>query len=497
MAKSDLNLDFTGERFIPGLLGGIEAEHVHRYFLTRQIANGCDVLDIACGEGYGSYILAEVARSVVGVDIAEEVVTHALEKYQAPNLRFLRGSCAQIPVESGSVDLVVSFETIEHHDQHEAMMQEIRRVLRPEGILLISSPNRPEYNKTLPEPNEYHVKELDFDEFACLVKRYFPATRFYAQRVLNGSMLSPWGHAESGLSNYSGSDPIECSDGLRNPIYFLALAGLRDLPTLGNSVFECSSPHSSPKDIPRFLEARLYPTEYVDGVHRFCGEERAFGLVYEPDSTVKSLELTLPPDLQLLSGLRLDIANGPAVIDLHTLSLHQANGELIWLWDGDCAAFINKCGIFCLDDSNGTTLLCVDGDPRLDLDIPVKLLNKAHSGAFLRLTFTPKSLLPELPPIIQKLLHVKSLSSVESDSKNFSEVGAAANDTDIPFHIPLLAKSLELFHSLLSQSLQRKDQLLVQQQRQLHQMRDELLRAEAQLDLLKDVMLGSREEDRL
>lgn len=498
MTKSDLSLNFTGERFIPGLLGGIEAEHVHRYVLARQIATGCDVLDIACGEGYGSFILAEVARSVVGVDIADEAVNHAIEKYQASNLRFLKGNCAQIPVVSASIDLVVSFETIEHHDQHEAMMLEIRRVLRPNGILLISSPNRPEYDKTLSEPNEYHVKELDFDEFAYLLKRYFPQTRFYAQRVLSGSLLSPLGHTEAGLSNYSGSDRIEYCDGLSKPIYFLAVAGLRDLPTLGNSVYECSSTESDSKETSVFLEARVYPTEYVDGVHHFGGEERAFGLVYELDAEPKSLELTLPLDLKLLSGLRLDVANGPAVIDLHNLSLHLANGELIWLWDGDCTSFINSVGVFFLKDVNGTSLLCVDGDPRFDLEIPIHLLEKVRGGAFLQLTLTPKRLLHELPRLIPKLLQQVMFEKAEADSKDHAHLNRVdASLSSNSFPIPQLAKNLESIYSLLSQSLHRKDQLLEQQQRQLFQMRNELLRAEAQLDLLKDVMLGGREEDRL
>jgi SAM-dependent methyltransferase len=471
MTKSDLSLNFTGERFIPGLLGGIEAEHVHRYVLARMIANGCDVLDIACGEGYGSSILAEVARSVVGVDIADEAVNHAIEKYQEPNLRFLKGNCAQIPVVSASIDLVVSFETIEHHDQHEAMMLEIRRVLRPDGILLISSPNRPEYDKTLSELNEYHVKELDFDEFAYLLKNYFPQTRFYAQRVLSGSLLSPLGHTEAGFSNYSGSE--EYYDGLSKPIYFLAVAGLRDLPTLGNSVYECSSTESDSKEIPVFLEARVYPTEFVDGVHHFGGEERSFGLVYELDAKEKSLELTLPLDLKLMSGLRLDVANGPAVIDLHNLSLHQENGELIWLWDGDCTSFINRAGVFCIKDVNGTTLFCVDGDPRFDLGIPIHLLEKVRRGAFLRLTLTPKRLLHELPRLIPKLLQQVMFEKAEADSKDH-------------VHLNLVDASLSS-NSFPTQSLQRKDQLLEQQQ--LFQMRKELLHAQAQLDLIKDLWL--------
>lgn len=103
----------------------------HRYLRPVTYANGKDVLDIACGEGYGSSMLADVAKSVIGVDIAEEAIAHASTQYAASNLAFRQGNAAEIPLEDASVDLVVSFETIEHHDRHEDMLREIKRVLRP------------------------------------------------------------------------------------------------------------------------------------------------------------------------------------------------------------------------------------------------------------------------------------------------------------------------------------------------------------------------------
>ena len=120
--------------------GDIELEHLHRYAIARDLAYGKDVLDIACGEGYGSELLATVARKVTGVDISEEAIAHAARKYVRPNIAFAVGSCACIPLAEANVDLVVSFETIEHHDRHLEMMQEIGRVLRPTGVLIISSP---------------------------------------------------------------------------------------------------------------------------------------------------------------------------------------------------------------------------------------------------------------------------------------------------------------------------------------------------------------------
>ena len=152
-------LPWTGERYLPEITGDIELEHLHRYAIARDLAYGKDVLDIACGEGYGSELLATVARKVTGVDISEETIAHAARKYVRPNIAFAVGSCACIPLADASVDLVVSFETIEHHDRHLEMMQEIRRVLRPAGVLIISSPDKHEYSDVPDYKNEYHVKD--------------------------------------------------------------------------------------------------------------------------------------------------------------------------------------------------------------------------------------------------------------------------------------------------------------------------------------------------
>ena len=90
--------------------------------------------------------MAGVAAHVVGVDIVPEVLEHARRRYRRPHLRFVAGSCTAIPLASQCVDVVVSFETLEHHDQHDAMMREVKRVLTPGGLLIISSPDRREYS---------------------------------------------------------------------------------------------------------------------------------------------------------------------------------------------------------------------------------------------------------------------------------------------------------------------------------------------------------------
>ena len=135
---------YTGERLETHESGQGMLEHLHRYGVALEFCRHKDVLDIASGEGYGSNLLAKVARNITGVDISADTVREASEKYatRQKNLQFIEGSAAAIPAKAASFDVVVSFETIEHHDKHEEMMAEIKRVLRPGGMLIISSPDK-------------------------------------------------------------------------------------------------------------------------------------------------------------------------------------------------------------------------------------------------------------------------------------------------------------------------------------------------------------------
>src|ERR1700722_15129763 len=97
-------LPWTGERLVPSLNGDIVLEHLHRYAFAADLVAGKDVLDIACGEGYGSNLLAARARSVIGVDISEETIGHAQSNYVRDNLTFRPGSCLAIPTPDQSAD---------------------------------------------------------------------------------------------------------------------------------------------------------------------------------------------------------------------------------------------------------------------------------------------------------------------------------------------------------------------------------------------------------
>lgn len=192
MSSMPAELEFTGERFVPGVPGEIVYEHVHRYAFARRFAGGGRVLDAACGEGYGSALLAEVAGEVTGVDLDPATIQHARNKYAAArNLRFAEGSTAALPLPAGSVDLVVSFETVEHlpATDQPAMFAEFARVLAPDGLLLVSSPNRTEYTDRRAYRNPFHLHELDREELARLLAERFKASRWFRQRIWLGSML--------------------------------------------------------------------------------------------------------------------------------------------------------------------------------------------------------------------------------------------------------------------------------------------------------------------
>ena len=233
-------MQFTGERFIPTEQGRIRLEHYHRYAMVLNIVAEKDVLDLACGEGYGSSLIANVARSVTGADISDEAIQHASETYKKSNLKFRQGNATTLDFPDASFDVVVSFETIEHLAEQAKMIAEIRRVLRPDGALVISSPNRPVYSEESGEHNEFHIKELDFNEFDDLLKAQFPYVRYYGQRLLMGSVIQSFNGGQSTYRVWhdDGANLIPQSGTLHDPIYFIAIAGANDsfLPGIDPSI---------------------------------------------------------------------------------------------------------------------------------------------------------------------------------------------------------------------------------------------------------------------
>ena len=188
-------LEFTGERFTPECVREIRHEHVHRYAFAREFVGGLRVLDAACGEGYGAAMLAARAAAVVGVDLAPEAVAHAAQRYRADNLEFRQADCTALPFGDDTFDCIVSFETLEHLGDQRGLLGEFRRVLRPEGFLLISTPDKAVYTDRLRNENEFHVAELYRGEFEALLGEFFPATRLWGHKLMFHSAI--WSLADA------------------------------------------------------------------------------------------------------------------------------------------------------------------------------------------------------------------------------------------------------------------------------------------------------------
>lgn len=237
-------LAFDGERFTPECLREIWYEHWHRYVFATEFVRDRTVLDLACGEGYGSDLLAQTASSVVGVDVSEAAIAHARRRYgQRANLRFRQGDCAAIPADDQAFDVVVSFETLEHVEAQAAMLDEFRRVLRRDGVLIISTPDKRVYSDVTGYDNEFHVRELYRPEFEALLQDRFEQVGLYGQKLLFHSAIWAMPGADSdaddgvSVATLAEGPPRLSSTPGYDPMYFIALASNGPLPTVNRALW--------------------------------------------------------------------------------------------------------------------------------------------------------------------------------------------------------------------------------------------------------------------
>jgi len=224
-------LDWTGERFVPWAKDGqVRYEHLHRYYLAQNFVKGKNVLDLACGEGYGSFMLAKQAKSVVGIDNDEKTINHAKEKYVLQkNLKFIQTSMLDLQLDQ-KFDSIICFEALEHVKEHDKLFSEIKNHLSPKGILVISTPNKTIYSyneKGEPlEPNPFHAKELDLGELRTLIEKYFKKQIILGQKVYSGSFI--WNYRDILSKNFvylkkENEQDIISEKKIPEPMYFIAL----------------------------------------------------------------------------------------------------------------------------------------------------------------------------------------------------------------------------------------------------------------------------------
>ena len=163
-------LPLTGERTVPGLAE--ENYWFRRHEVVYQSlaarCSGRDVLEAGCGEGYGADLIADVANRVIGLDYDEAAVAHVRARY--PRIEMRHGNLAELPLADASVDVVVNFQVIEHLWDQGQFVAECARVLRPSGLLLMSTPNRITFSPGRDAPiNPFHTRELDAAEMSELL----------------------------------------------------------------------------------------------------------------------------------------------------------------------------------------------------------------------------------------------------------------------------------------------------------------------------------------
>ncbi len=167
------------ERMVPEFHKGTltYAEHVTRYSCALDLVKGKVVLDIASGSGYGTKMLAESAAKVYGVDVNEVAVNYARKHYGKNNIEYRVGDGESISLPDDSVDVVVTFETIEHIKDYKKFIKEVKRVLKPDGIAIVSTPNDLEFA----EGNHFHLHEFEYSELVSLLKKDFKNIKPYFQ----------------------------------------------------------------------------------------------------------------------------------------------------------------------------------------------------------------------------------------------------------------------------------------------------------------------------
>jgi len=320
--RNDTNLAWTGERFVPWVQDPIIAyEHLHRYAFAKEFVEGKRVIDLASGEGYGSAMLAEIAFSVTGIDIDEVSIRHATQKYQGPNLKFIHGSILDIPIkDQGLFDVAVCFEALEHLDDQAQLLKEIKRVLKKEGSLIISTPNKKIYSDDPDYQNPFHKKELYFGEFKNQLSDFFQHTTFFGQRVFPSSNIFPLEGSRK-LPKSFAIDKQANGFGFVSPDkkparYFIAVASDQDtvgdlLP--GDSYLVDISESATISPAP----TRTFAKQSTEGPEKIYGDLQALIQNRRYDEAIRFLEKMIEsfPDFAL------------AYNDLGVLSLHQGDRD--------------------------------------------------------------------------------------------------------------------------------------------------------------------------
>ena len=156
--------------------------HQSDYERAQKLVVGKIVLDLGCNSGYGTHMLSQTSNRVTGADVSPEAIETAITQYHRDNLSFQLIDGISLPFEAASFDVICSFQVVEHIADYDAYFSEIHRVLKPDGILLLTTPNAAIRVKSGAKPwNPFHVHEFRGDEFEKFLQNYFPSVRVLGQ----------------------------------------------------------------------------------------------------------------------------------------------------------------------------------------------------------------------------------------------------------------------------------------------------------------------------
>jgi hypothetical protein len=239
---------------------------------------------------------------------------------------------------------------------------------------------------------------------------------------------------------------------------------------------------------------QLYWSDLQDGVVSPYTEERSAFDVYQVDGGRKIISLAFPLIQQPVIRLRLDPANQPLVIMIHALKLESADGDLLWNWGGEQNAFLNLHGLALRNHDEGMMALSLSNDPQCELNIPDELLAQVRHSSRLILEITAMPLHEGCADVIKA--DVQLIAELRAAATGDS-VGAAATSAEAQSSVHCCTMDIVNIAALFKSSLALRDQTIAEQSKQIRAMRNELLRAEAQLNLLKELMLGNNKDELL
>lgn len=282
-----MNVEFTGERVIPGLVDvDLWNEHLARYAFAERFCRNRNVLDAGCGTGYGAAEISRQALRVTGVDQARDAIGFARTKYPTA-AQWVQSSCTRIPFAGASFDTVLAYEVIEHLADWPELIKEARRVLSDSGVFLVSTPNKTVYAESREQsgPNPFHEHEFELEEFTSALR-------------------SSFAHVQLVLQNHG---PCVSFEALGSREAEARIEGASEAPDANFYIAVCSS---APVDVPSFV--------YVP---------RAANVLHERQRHIRQLENELETKNSWLQRSQTEHA---ALVELHTSQTRELRASNEW-----------------------------------------------------------------------------------------------------------------------------------------------------------------------